>query len=167
MGPKVSQVDSGLPRRALRLVRGLMIGKRPYLYSPRSADERECSRQNFGVSLAGEFSGSPNDCGLFLLGVNETGLTPGCDTIYNDWASYTAAMKAGVQNFIEAQFDALGDWFFWTWKVCFFSSLPLRARLTFVPLTRSDHRKYQETSNPPSGPTNSATATGGFPPIHG
>ena len=127
MGLKVSQVDSGLPRRVLRLVRGLMIGKHlswiPQIWNA-DERERECSRQNFGVSLAGEFSGSPNDCGLFLLGVNETGLTPGCDTIYNDWASYTAAMKAGVQNFIEAQFDALGDWFFWTWKVCFLSSSP-------------------------------------------
>ncbi|EDR06394.1 glycoside hydrolase family 5 protein [Laccaria bicolor S238N-H82] len=74
------------------------------------------ARQNFGVSVGGEFSGSPNDCGLFVLGVTGTALTPGCDT-YDNWASYTAAMKAGVQNFIEAQFDALGDWFFWTWKI--------------------------------------------------
>ncbi|EDR07209.1 uncharacterized protein LACBIDRAFT_298855 [Laccaria bicolor S238N-H82] len=28
-----------------------------------------------------------------------------------------AAMKAGIQNFIEAQFHALGDWFSWTWKM--------------------------------------------------
>jgi hypothetical protein len=135
-----------------------------------SADECECdcSRQNFGVSVAGEFSGSPNDCGLFLLGVTDTSLTPGCDTIYNDWASYSAAMKAGVQNFIEAQFDSLGDWFFWTWKVCFSFLFPsIASEVDIGPLTRSEHRKYQETSKPPSGPINSATATGGSPPIHG
>jgi hypothetical protein len=43
----------------------------------------------------------------------------GCDMMYNDWAGYSAAMKAGVQNFIEAQFGGLGDWFSWTCKVCF------------------------------------------------
>ncbi|KAF9002759.1 glycoside hydrolase superfamily [Cyathus striatus] len=74
------------------------------------------SRTNFGVVFAGEFSASPNDCGLFLTGVNSTASTPDCGP-YNDWQSYNDTMKAGIQNFVEASFDALGDWFFWTWKI--------------------------------------------------
>lgn len=79
------------------------------------------SRKNFGVTIGGEFAGSPNDCGLFLRGVNITSDNPECPE-YDAWESYNSTMKAGIQNFIMASFDALGDWFFWTWKV---SSLPV------------------------------------------
>jgi hypothetical protein len=75
------------------------------------------SRRNFGVTIAGEFAGSPNDCGLYVRGVGENATSPQCPE-YDPWESYNSTMKAGVQNFIMSQFDALGDWFFWTWKVC-------------------------------------------------
>lgn len=74
------------------------------------------SRRGFGLVVGGEFAGSPNDCGLFLLGVQGTATSPQCGE-YNDWEHYNDTMREGVQNFIIASFDALGDWFFWTWKV--------------------------------------------------
>lgn len=74
------------------------------------------SRANFGVTLAGEFAASPNDCGLFLLGVSTTSKNPVCPE-YDPWESFNATMKLGIQNFVSAQMDAFGDWFFWTWKV--------------------------------------------------
>ncbi|KAF8163791.1 glycoside hydrolase family 5 protein [Crassisporium funariophilum] len=74
------------------------------------------SRANFGVTFAGEFAGTPNDCGLFVLGVNGVSSNPQCPE-YNDWENYNTTMKAGIQNFITASFDAFGDWFFWTWKI--------------------------------------------------
>ena len=36
---------------------------------------------------------------------------------YDDWKSYNDTMKEGIQNFALASFDALQNWFFWTWKV--------------------------------------------------
>jgi hypothetical protein len=74
------------------------------------------SRSNFGVTIAGEFSGSPNDCGLFLRGVNSTTTNPDCP-IYNDWQSFNATMKEGAKNFVLASLDAFQDFFFWTWKI--------------------------------------------------
>ncbi|KAF9450270.1 glycoside hydrolase family 5 protein [Macrolepiota fuliginosa MF-IS2] len=74
------------------------------------------TRSGFGLIIGGEFSASPNDCGLFLNGVNGQPATPGC-TDFDDWENYSTAMKQGVENFVTATFDALGDWFFWTWKI--------------------------------------------------
>ncbi|KJA24157.1 glycoside hydrolase family 5 protein [Hypholoma sublateritium FD-334 SS-4] len=74
------------------------------------------SRKNFGVTIGGEFAASPNDCGLYLRGVNITSENPFCSE-YDAWESYNGTMKAGIQNFVMATFDALGDWFFWTWKI--------------------------------------------------
>ncbi|KJA22085.1 glycoside hydrolase family 5 protein [Hypholoma sublateritium FD-334 SS-4] len=74
------------------------------------------SRKNFGVTIGGEFAASPNDCGLYLLGVNITSKNPFCPE-YDAWESFNGTMKAGIQNFVMATFDALGDWFFWTWKI--------------------------------------------------
>ena len=39
--------------------------------------------------------------------------TVGCD----DWPNYSDTMKAGLLKVVLATMDALGDWFFWTWKV--------------------------------------------------
>lgn len=76
------------------------------------------SRSNFGVTISGEFSNGFNDCGLFLKGI------PGRSTTYGgncaDWedsSKWSAATKAGLQRFAMASMDALGDFFFWTWKV--------------------------------------------------
>ncbi|CAA7271152.1 unnamed protein product [Cyclocybe aegerita] len=74
------------------------------------------SRRNFGVTFGGEFSASPNDCGLFMVGVGQVSSNPQCSE-YDSWETYNSTMKEGIQNFVKASFDALGDWFFWTWKI--------------------------------------------------
>ncbi|KAF8633475.1 hypothetical protein AX15_001435 [Amanita polypyramis BW_CC] len=74
------------------------------------------SRSTFGVTFVGEFAASPNDCGVFLRGVGNPSQTPNC-AAYNQWQSYSSAMKHGIQNFVMASMDAFGDWFFWTWKI--------------------------------------------------
>lgn len=85
-------------------------------YDSRNTDNSHSSRSTFGVTFVGEFSASPNDCGLFLHGVNIEAQTPNC-SLYDDWAVYTSHMKQGIQDFAMASMDAFGDWFFWTWKV--------------------------------------------------
>ncbi|KAI8978178.1 glycoside hydrolase [Trametes punicea] len=79
------------------------------------------SRQNFGVTFAGEFSNAINDCGLYVNGVNDdtaadTAYGPGCD-YWENWAQWSDETKQGLLNFALASMDALGDWFFWTWKI--------------------------------------------------
>ncbi|KAK6978188.1 glycoside hydrolase family 5 protein [Favolaschia claudopus] len=75
------------------------------------------SRKNFGVTIAGEFSNGYNDCGLFLNGVNGTHSFGGdCDD-WQDSSNWDDGTKAGVKAFAMASMDALGDWFFWTWKI--------------------------------------------------
>lgn len=59
-----------------------------------------------------------NDCGLFLKGTGSYTPSYGDCTEWNDWASWDQATKDGVLNFALASMDALGDFFFWTWKVC-------------------------------------------------
>ena len=75
------------------------------------------SRNNFGVTFAGEFSNAINDCGLFIRGTQggPSSAAP-CD-IYNDWQNWNTTMKDGFKNFVMASMDALGDYFFWTWKI--------------------------------------------------
>ncbi|KAF8623392.1 hypothetical protein AX17_007430 [Amanita inopinata Kibby_2008] len=78
------------------------------------------SRTGFGVTVAGEFSNGYNDCGLFLKGVQGTmGVTSyGGDCSYwEDASQWNETIKAGVQRFAMASMDALGDYFFWTWKI--------------------------------------------------
>ncbi|KAF7798807.1 hypothetical protein EIP86_010032 [Pleurotus ostreatoroseus] len=80
------------------------------------------SRENIGVTIAGEFSNGINDCGLYVVGLNAQGVsTPpstaaDCD-LYNNWDTWNATMKDGFMNLALATMDALGDWFFWTWKI--------------------------------------------------
>ncbi|KAK7017753.1 glycoside hydrolase family 5 protein [Favolaschia claudopus] len=76
------------------------------------------SRKAFGVTIAGEFSNGYNDCGLYLQGVNGTTSYGGnCVEEWEDSSKWTAETKAGVKAFALASMDALGDWFFWTWKI--------------------------------------------------
>ncbi len=75
------------------------------------------SRDNFGITVAGEFSNAINDCGLFVRGVGNGPVFGGDCTVFNDVSQWTPAMKNGFQNFILASMDALQHWFFWTWKV--------------------------------------------------
>ncbi|TFK32824.1 glycoside hydrolase superfamily [Crucibulum laeve] len=95
---------------------GMLGGKWPKAACDNWGPMVNQSRQAFGVTIAGEFSGSPNDCGLFLLGVGTDSTNPQCPE-YDDWENFNSTMKEGIKNFIEASFDALGDWFFWTWKI--------------------------------------------------
>lgn len=74
------------------------------------------SRNNFGVTVAGEFSAGFNDCGLFLKGVGVSPQTSNC-AAWQDSTNWSAATKAGVMAFTLASMDALQDYFFWTWKV--------------------------------------------------
>ncbi|KAJ6452459.1 glycoside hydrolase family 5 protein [Mycena sanguinolenta] len=74
------------------------------------------SRQQFGVTVAGEFSNGYNDCGLYLNGVNGTETYGDC-TLWLDSSTWNATVIAGVNAFALASMDALGDWFFWTWKI--------------------------------------------------
>lgn len=80
------------------------------------------SRSAFGVTIAGEFSNGYNDCGLFVNGVaNGPSSAADCD-LFSDASKWDQATKEGVKNFALASMDALGDWFFWTWKVCYATS---------------------------------------------
>ncbi|KAF6750558.1 glycoside hydrolase superfamily [Ephemerocybe angulata] len=74
------------------------------------------SRNAMGPTFCGEFSAAPNDCGLFIRAVGVESMHPQCAE-YNDWENYNSTMKAGLQNWITASFDAFGDFFFWTWKI--------------------------------------------------
>ena len=38
-------------------------------------------------------------------------------SVWQDSSAWTAGTKAGLMAFASAEMDALGDWFFWTWKV--------------------------------------------------
>ncbi|KAH9856792.1 glycoside hydrolase [Lenzites betulinus] len=79
------------------------------------------SRTAFGVTFAGEFSNAINDCGLYVNGVNDDSADvaaygPGCP-YWEDASQWSDEQKQGLLNFALASMDALGDWFFWTWKI--------------------------------------------------
>ena len=75
------------------------------------------SRSAFGPTVAGEFSNAINDCGLYLIGVNQSAnYGEGCE-YWMDANGWSDATKEGLLNFALASMDALGDYFFWTWKV--------------------------------------------------
>ncbi|KAJ7061463.1 glycoside hydrolase family 5 protein [Mycena amicta] len=75
------------------------------------------SRSEFGVTVAGEWSNGYNDCGLYLTGVNGSQHYGGDCALWEDASQWNATVKAGVQALAEASMDALGDWFFWTWRI--------------------------------------------------
>lgn len=74
------------------------------------------TRQLLGVTVGGEFSGAINDCGLFMRAVGVDSQHSQC-ALYNDWENWTPEIKQGIYNFILASFDAIGDYFWWTWKI--------------------------------------------------
>ena len=75
------------------------------------------SRKAFGITIAGEFSNAINDCGLYVHGVNiSAAYGPDC-AYWEDASRWSDATRAGLLAFARASMDALGDWFFWTWKV--------------------------------------------------
>jgi hypothetical protein len=95
----------------------------------------QTSQTAFGVTIAGEWASSPNDCGYFLRGVGPESTNPQCPD-YDNYQNYNDTMKAGlltiqivrvmalthcasvgILNYVLATMDATRDWFFWTWKV--------------------------------------------------
>lgn len=75
------------------------------------------SRVAFGTTIAGEFSNGINDCGVFLLGVGTPPTYTGDCTVWQDASLFTPGTIAGLLQFSMSSMDALGDYFFWTWKV--------------------------------------------------
>ncbi|KIO27883.1 glycoside hydrolase family 5 protein, partial [Tulasnella calospora MUT 4182] len=92
------------------------------------AADMNSSWTDFGVSMAGEFSLAINDCGLWINGVGAgtrwegtfngqgDGVAGSCAE-WNDWQSWTQDRKDDFRAFALRNFDALGHWFFWTWKI--------------------------------------------------
>ncbi|ORX38968.1 glycoside hydrolase superfamily [Kockovaella imperatae] len=79
------------------------------------------SQINFGITIGGEWSLAPNDCGYWLDGVD---VTPqyelqkvGSCEVWNDWENWNQSMKDGMYSYCQAQMDVLDNWFFWTWKI--------------------------------------------------
>jgi glucan 1,3-beta-glucosidase len=84
--------------------------------------------QQFGVTIAGEFSLAPNDCGLFLngpfQGVRYDGsfssgafASQGSCVPFDDWQNYSATTKQQMHDAAIAQMSAFQNFFFWTWKI--------------------------------------------------
>ncbi|KAG8916640.1 hypothetical protein FRC01_002945 [Tulasnella sp. 417] len=91
------------------------------------AATQNTSWNNFGFTLAGEFSLGANDCGRWINGVGQgtrwEGTYTGGDgtngdcTEWNDYASWTQDRKDSFRQLAMNSFDALQHWFFWTWKI--------------------------------------------------
>ncbi|KAI0079826.1 glycoside hydrolase [Panus rudis PR-1116 ss-1] len=75
------------------------------------------SRSQFGVTVAGEFSNGFNDCGLFVNGVANGPVSTADCAFYSDSTQWDQNTKDGLKTYAMASMDALGDWFFWTWKI--------------------------------------------------
>ncbi|KAL5512513.1 hypothetical protein ACEPAG_3166 [Sanghuangporus baumii] len=75
------------------------------------------SQSTFGVTIAGEFSNAINDCGLYLNGVTNTHSYGGDCSVWEDASRWDDATREGLRTFALASFDALQNWFFWTWKI--------------------------------------------------
>ncbi|TCD64392.1 hypothetical protein EIP91_004140 [Steccherinum ochraceum] len=75
------------------------------------------SRSAFGVTFAGEFSNAINDCGLYVNGIENGHSTTADCNFWDNWAAWDENTKKGILNFALASMDALGDYFFWTWKI--------------------------------------------------
>lgn len=75
------------------------------------------SREDFGVTIAGEFSCGYNDCGLYVEGVNGTTTYGGDCSFWQDSSSWNETVKAGLMAFALASMDANQNWFFWTWQI--------------------------------------------------
>ena len=52
-----------------------------------------------------------------------------CD-YWEDWENWSDETREGIRMYALAEMEALGDWFFWTWKVrLYFPALSLRSPL--------------------------------------
>jgi glucan 1,3-beta-glucosidase len=85
------------------------------------------SMNQFGLSGAGEWSNAVTDCGLYVngvgLGTRYEGTYPpvskvtGDCTEWTDYQKWSTSKKADVKRFAMASMDALGNYFFWTWRI--------------------------------------------------
>ncbi|KAL7421974.1 hypothetical protein Q5752_003746 [Cryptotrichosporon argae] len=92
------------------------------------ANATNTTQQTFGVLNAGEWAAAPNDCGLWVNGVNlgqrydgtyagfENSAIGSCD-YWNDYTQWNASTKASILFMAQATQDALQSWFYWTWKI--------------------------------------------------
>ncbi|KAF9783809.1 glycoside hydrolase [Thelephora terrestris] len=96
---------------------GQMGGTWPALACTSWLGSTATSQTAFGVTISGEYSNGINDCGFFLEGTGPyTPANPDC-AFWNDWQDWDQNTKAGLLNFGLASMDALGNPFFWTWKI--------------------------------------------------
>ncbi|KIM27156.1 glycoside hydrolase family 5 protein [Serendipita vermifera MAFF 305830] len=85
------------------------------------------SASSFGITAAGEWSYAINDCGLYVNAVGkgtryEGTYAEGLPNLgscgrWNDYTTWDATVKAGLQQVSASTMDSLGDWFFWTWRI--------------------------------------------------
>ncbi|KZV89886.1 glycoside hydrolase [Exidia glandulosa HHB12029] len=75
------------------------------------------SLNTFGFTYAGEWSLGFNDCGQYIWGLRDPPHTSNCDAEWNDYTKWTPDTKAKLLSLAQSHMDALGNFFFWTWKV--------------------------------------------------
>ncbi|EJD37873.1 glycoside hydrolase [Auricularia subglabra TFB-10046 SS5] len=75
------------------------------------------SMNSFGLTIAGEWSLGFNDCGQYIWGLRDAPKTTNCDVAWNDYTKWTPETKRKLKSFAMSHMEALGNFFFWTWKV--------------------------------------------------
>ncbi|KZV79697.1 glycoside hydrolase [Exidia glandulosa HHB12029] len=75
------------------------------------------SMNTFGMTIAGEWSLGFNDCGQYIWGLRDAPHTTNCDAEWNDYTKWTPDTKDKFLSLAKSHMDALGNFFFWTWKV--------------------------------------------------
>ncbi|KAI0073577.1 glycoside hydrolase [Panus rudis PR-1116 ss-1] len=95
----------------------LLGGKWPLQACNAWSSSMNTSRTAFGVTVGGEFSNAINDCGLFVNGVTNSHRSAADCDFFSDHTQWDQKTKDGLKTFAMASMDALGDFFFWTWKI--------------------------------------------------
>jgi glucan 1,3-beta-glucosidase len=126
------------------------------------------SQTSFGVTISGEFSSSYTECGLFLSGTTVATTATGDCLPFIQWQNWNTTFKQGILDFTLAEMDALQNWWFWTWKVCFeFPSKLLDVEADIVhPLNRLVIHLPQILWSHPCGRTNLDWKMAGYRPTH-
>ncbi|RXW21154.1 hypothetical protein EST38_g4705 [Candolleomyces aberdarensis] len=75
------------------------------------------SRSDFGITVAGGFSLGFLDCGLFVNGVGHNSSYEGDCSFWESSKNWGLNLKGSLMQLVLAQMDALGDYFFYTWKI--------------------------------------------------
>ncbi|KAF8339924.1 glycoside hydrolase superfamily [Cantharellus anzutake] len=131
---------SGYMRGADRLVLdshpyfafGSAVDARPLaeqVYKPCTAWARGFNKSmiDFGITIAGEWSLSFNDCGKWVnfvgYGTRWEGTYPGSTKVYGNcsdwtnWPAFNTTTKQELLQFALSSMDSFPHWFFWTWKI--------------------------------------------------